>query len=82
MARESYIPVAKSELIAALAKGADLPDDDRARFVEVARMLAAVIHYEAFDGLERLKDLYAPLDPDAPSDITRAAPQQAATRRP
>lgn len=78
MARESYIPVAKSELVAALAKGPGLAEGDRARFVEVAKMLAAVIHYEAFDGLERLKDLYAPLDPDAAAEAGRAGPDQTA----
>ncbi|MFZ4603397.1 MAG: DUF3754 domain-containing protein [Caulobacterales bacterium] len=65
MTRENYIPVSKSDLIAALAAREGLDAGDRARFADLCRMLAALIHYEAFEGLERLRDVYRPLDPDA-----------------
>jgi hypothetical protein len=66
--RESYIPVSKTALIDALAGGPGLPADDAARFAHLCRMLSAFIHHEAFDGLERLRELYRPLDPDAPHE--------------
>jgi hypothetical protein len=61
MTRESYIPAGKSELAQRLA--ADMNGDDAARFADFCRMLSAVMHYETFDELERLTDLYRPLDP-------------------
>jgi len=47
--------------------GADaaLAPADAARFGAFARLYAAIVHYEAYDRLEALKALYAPLDPDA-----------------
>ena len=62
--RESYIPIGKPALIAALAQAPALPGEDQSRFADLCRVLAALIHFEAFAGLERLKLLYAPLDPD------------------
>jgi hypothetical protein len=65
LTRENYIPVSKSDLIAALTAREGLDAGDSARFADLCRMLAALIHYEAFEGLERLRDVYRPLDPDA-----------------
>lgn len=62
--RDSYIPCTKAELIAALAQKGGV---DGAGFAEVSRVLAAVLHYETMDELERLKTLYRPLDPNETS---------------
>jgi hypothetical protein len=62
---ESYIPVRKPQLAAALQAGAGLEGQDRARFMDLAEMIAAVFHYERFAALDALKEAYAPLDPDA-----------------
>ncbi|MGE0045344.1 MAG: DUF3754 domain-containing protein [Hyphomonadaceae bacterium] len=62
---DGYIPARRGELIAAMA-GAAPPAGEEARFGELARILSAILHYEAHEALEELKDLYAPLDPDAP----------------
>ncbi|MGE0829326.1 MAG: TMEM143 family protein [Hyphomonadaceae bacterium] len=63
---DGYIPARRAELISAMAAEGGLPDAEALRFSEVARLLSAVLHYEAHDALEELKSLYAPLDPDAP----------------
>jgi len=74
LARETYIRVSKADLIAALSGRAALAEADAARFADVCKLIAALIHYESFDGLERLKAVYAPLDPDnqAPGPADRA----------
>jgi hypothetical protein len=70
-ALESYIPVRKPQLAAALAGRAGLEGADGARFMDLAEMLAAVFHYERFAALEALKEAYAPLDPDEPGADAR-----------
>jgi hypothetical protein len=62
--RDSYIPCAKADLTAALKARGGV---DGARFAEACRLLSAVMHYETFDELERLRALYRPLDPNEPS---------------
>jgi hypothetical protein len=65
---DGYIPARRAELIAALASERGLAAaGEAARFEEFARLVAAMLHFEAHDALEHLKTLYAPLDPDAPA---------------
>jgi hypothetical protein len=66
--RDGYIPVSKADLIAAMADAGGLDADDSAHAAALARLYAAIIHYEAHDALEGLRDLYAPLDPETPQD--------------
>jgi hypothetical protein len=63
--RDSYIPCAKADLAAALAAQGGV---DGAKFAEVCRLLSAVLHYETYDELERLRALYRPLDPSEPGE--------------
>ncbi len=70
--RDAYISTRRQDLVEGLKAKGDLPPADAARFGDLARLLSAVLHYEAYDVLERLKALYAPLDPDT-------APSQGAT---
>lgn len=58
--RDTYIPAGKAELAAALSAQGSV---DATGFAELCRVLAAVMHYETFDELERLTELYKPLDP-------------------
>lgn len=67
VSRDSYIPCAKPDLIAALTARGGV---DGARFAEVCRLLSAVLHYETYDELERLRALYRPLDPSEPATPT------------
>lgn len=61
--RDCYIPAAKVELARALAERNGPGAPDAGAFSEFCRVLSAVMHYETFDELERLKALYRPLDP-------------------
>jgi Protein of unknown function (DUF3754) len=59
--KESYIPARLGDLLAALSA-----DGAPASLAEIARLIAAIFHYEAHAKLEQLRDLYFPLDPDRP----------------
>ncbi len=63
-ATERAVPFRTSDLIRALASDPSLPPGERNRFLQLARLLAAVLHHEYFDWLVELKDLYSALDPD------------------
>lgn len=59
--RDGFIPARRSELAAAIAA-----DGGDAALGDVAKLLSALLHHEAYAQLEALKALYDPLDPDAP----------------
>ena len=63
--REQFIPLRAAELAAQLAGRGDLSTADREQFRQFCRLLLATIHYEHHEQILRLKDLYAPFDPDA-----------------
>lgn len=63
--REHYIPLRKSDLIDLLCKDQKLDPRDRDAFRQFCRLVSAVWHFEYLETLERLKDAYAPFDPDA-----------------
>ncbi len=62
---EHFIPIRKSDLLWALMCDADLRDEDRRELKRYCGLLDATIHYQFNQRLERLKELYAPFDPDA-----------------
>jgi hypothetical protein len=59
--REAYIPVRKSDLLRTLS---ERNEADAAPFTEFSRVLGAILHYEYFDRLERLRDDYYYFNPD------------------
>lgn len=61
--RDTFIPVRKQELIAALI--GDAPAAESAPLGDLCKLLDALLHHEAHARLEALKALYDPLDPDA-----------------
>ena len=63
--RRSAIPIRTGDLVRLILAEPGLPQADRAQIGRFARMLGAVFHYEYFQWLVELKDLYAPLDPDS-----------------
>ncbi|MET0181549.1 MAG: DUF3754 domain-containing protein, partial [Caulobacterales bacterium] len=65
--RDAFIPARKAEIAAAIQAHGDLAPEIASRFPDLSRLIAAVMHYEAYDALENLKSSYAPLDPDAPA---------------
>lgn len=62
---EHFIPIRKSDLLQALMCDADMRDEDRQALQRYCGLLEATIHYQFNRRLERLKDLYAPFDPDS-----------------
>ncbi|MBL8551377.1 MAG: DUF3754 domain-containing protein [Hyphomonadaceae bacterium] len=64
---DGYIPARRAELIAALGAEMGAGTPQGAGFQDLARIVAALLHHEAHEALERLKTLYAPLDPDTPA---------------
>jgi hypothetical protein len=63
--REHYIPLRKHELIALLGEEPDLSARERADLEQFCTLVIATYHFEYHKALERLKDAYAPFDPDA-----------------
>jgi hypothetical protein len=63
--REHYIPLRKSDLVELLCADKGLPVAERAPFRQFCRLAAALYHFEYLQHLEKLKDAYAPFDPDS-----------------
>src|SRR5438270_7474931 len=62
--REHYIPLRKSDLVQLLLSDKKLPLDAREDFKQFCKLISAVFHFEYLERLERLKDAFAPFDPD------------------
>jgi hypothetical protein len=62
--REHYIPLRKSDLVTLLCKDRKLDLKERDAFRQFCRLVGAVWHFEYLETLEKLKDAYAPFDPD------------------
>jgi hypothetical protein len=62
---ERFLPYRKADLVDICAADERLADADRRHFREFAKILSSVFHFEFHQRLERLKDCYAPFDPDS-----------------
>lgn len=77
-AREPYIPIRVADLVEVLCRdrgpshGAPLPDADQAAFRRFADAAVTRIHVSCLDQLRRLKNDYAPFDPD--TDLRNVSP--------
>jgi hypothetical protein len=63
--RERALPIRQGDLTRMLLAEPGLTDRQRRQLQEFGRILGATFHSEFFDRLRQLKELYAPLDPDA-----------------
>jgi hypothetical protein len=63
MSLERYIPFRKSDVISMCQQ--QLPPVEQVSFKEFAELFSSIIHFEYHKRLERLKDNYAPFDPNA-----------------
>ena len=66
--REHFIPVRRHELVDLLCADKGLSPEDRGAVRQLSRLVTAMYHFQYNDRLERLKQAYAPFDPD--SDCT------------
>src|SRR5262249_7285383 len=69
--REHFIPLRKNELIELLLAEPDLSAQDREDLRQFCPLVVATYHFEYHKALERLKDAYAPFDPDADTKSVR-----------
>ena len=63
-----FIPVAKREIVATLLADTTLPEAERAALGRIARRLSLLFHVDFHAPRERLKDLYARMNPDQPGE--------------
>jgi hypothetical protein len=63
--RENFIPFRRADLVERCATEGRLEPGDADRFRSLARLVEALYHHEFHERLERLKDAFAPFDPDA-----------------
>jgi hypothetical protein len=62
--RDRVIPLRKSDLIAGLVAEGRLDQAEQATLRRLARVLGAIFHYEYFEELERLREIYFQFDPE------------------
>lgn len=62
---ENFIPFRRADLVALCAGEGRLGAEDAGRFRTLARLVEALYHHEFHERLERLKEAFAPYDPDA-----------------
>lgn len=73
--RGNFIPVRRSELCAALFADCRFREaglEDKAQ--HLTRLLASLLHFEYFEDLEQVRDLYARFDPMHPAPAGQSAP--------
>src|SRR5262245_48404804 len=74
--REHFIPLRKNDLIELLAEQPGMTAKDREDFDHFCTLVIDTYHFEYHKALERLKDAYAPFDPDADTKLL-AQPSEA-----
>ncbi|MFO0929260.1 MAG: DUF3754 domain-containing protein [Gemmataceae bacterium] len=62
--REHYLPIRKADLVDLLAADPRVAAE-REPFRQLCRLIGAIWHFEYLGTLDRLKDTYAPFDPDS-----------------
>jgi hypothetical protein len=77
--REHYIPLRKSDLVDMLCKDSRLEPRERDPFRQFCLLVSSVWHFEYLATLEKLKDAYAPFDPDS---VTKEVNPLPAEKRP
>jgi len=62
--RDRFIPLRKSDIIDGLVAEGRLDAAGQARLQQFARMLGAIFHYQYFEELDRLREIYFHFDPE------------------
>jgi hypothetical protein len=62
--RDRFIPLRKSDIIDGLIAEGRLDTAGQARLRQLARMLGAIFHYQYFEELDRLREVYFYFDPE------------------
>ena len=69
--REHYIPLRQTDLVHLLAKSPSLTPDRAESFRRFCDILSATLHFEYKRLYDRLKDAYAPFDPEATTAVVQ-----------
>ena len=62
--RDRFIPMRKSDIIEGLIGEGSLDAAGQASLRQFARMLGAILHYQYFEELDRLREAYFHFDPE------------------
>jgi hypothetical protein len=62
--RDRFIPLRKSDIVDGLIAEGRLDEAGQARLRQLARMLGAIFHYQYFEELDRLREVYFYFDPE------------------
>lgn len=63
--REAFIPYRKADVVKLCIADGKLSDTDAKKFYEFCEIVGAYYHFDFHGSLEKLKDNFAPFDPDA-----------------
>ncbi len=63
--KDRFIPVRKSDLLQACVNEGSLSEQDKPSFERLCKLMVSTLHFQYHQTLERLKDNYAPFDPNA-----------------
>jgi hypothetical protein len=63
--KDRFIPLRKTDLIKACCENEALSKSDQTSFKAICQILSSTLHFEFHHILEKLKDNYAPFDPNA-----------------
>jgi len=75
--REAFIPYRKADVIELCLQDGKLNDGEKQEFRELTEILSAFYHFECHEQLERLKDNYAPFNPDSDTKtLVELTPEQ------
>ena len=74
--RLRFIPYRKKDVVEMCMTEGGFSEEQQIQFREFCRLLQSVYHFEFHQRLERLKDAYAPLNPDRDTIRLNAAPIQ------
>src|SRR5918997_3309876 len=79
--REAFIPYRRTDLIELCLQDGELAAADVQKFRDFCSILSAYYHFQFHTSLQRLKDNYAPFDPDAESkSLIELTPEERASR--
>ncbi|NES81817.1 MAG: DUF3754 domain-containing protein [Moorea sp. SIO2B7] len=67
--REAFIPYRRTDIIELCIKDGQLSDADAQKFRDLCQILSAYYHFKFYHTLERLKDNFAPFNPDADTKV-------------
>jgi hypothetical protein len=70
--REHYIPLRKADLVELLCSDPNLPFQEREPLRRFCLLISSIYHFEYLERLEKMKDAFAPFDPDAETITLKA----------